>query len=140
MIPQPSRDRPGLAVIQQLDGLVALKITKNGAVTLPPTDRPVIDAQGARGTRNWNQRPSHAPKQRVRARRHPQPASQPSAAFPTAGEADGGERVFQTTRFASAYGRDTGESFDEDSAWTRRCITKKLPHLESDANCSALPR
>lgn len=73
---QPPRKAVGLAIREQIDHLVALKVAQDGPVALVASPGPIIDAQDARGQLRPIITGTGHPKQRIAAQRHRQSGRQ----------------------------------------------------------------
>lgn len=136
---QPCGNGVSLAVGQQVDRTIALKIDQNGAVTLAAAPRPVVDADDARC---WDRRHRLRPdqtQQRVAADRHGEPGGQPGAGIPARTQGDGALRLGKPAGAPDPRRRNGGQAFGEDAARAIRCRAAEAADLQTQFTDPTLP-
>lgn len=137
---QPSRDRVGISVRQQIEDAVAFQIADDRSVALPLAPGPVDDADHPRRVRRLEPGCADHPQQRVAAYRHGEFARQARAGFTADREADhqlalaeaGGASRFRLHRFR--------QPFRKDPLMALRIGATEPPGVKPDFDNPSLPR
>ena len=137
---QPCREGRRLAVRQQVDDAPALQIHEHGAVPLPATERPIIDAEHAwrRGLRRDTR--LHAREHGARCARQTEGHGHACARASAQGETEQLEHRRRPHRAPCVACGRLGHALGEDAARTAGRVTEESAHGDHEPHPRALAR
>jgi hypothetical protein len=140
--PQPSRERGGLPVWQEVDDAVAFEVDEHRAVAMAAAPCVVIDAQNARG---WGRRRrtgpgAYGPEQRVRTGGDGQSPREPCAGLAAQRGAEAAVQAVEPLGAARGGGSDAGQALGEGQPLAGRNQAAEPACADAQYDGAPLPR
>ncbi len=141
VIAQPSGHRCGVAVRQEINHFIRLKVHEYRAVSMTTPPCPVVDPEDPRrcGSSRWRVR-RHQAKQRVRAGRNRKTSRQPRSGFAAERETEMMVKIAQSSCLAAETPSHFGQGLGKSLAGAVAIGASEAAHGDTDRHRPSLPR
>ena len=136
---QPSCQRVGLPIRQQVDHGVALQVHEHRAVAVAAAQRPVVHPEHARRRARRRLRSGHQPQQGVRAGGHGEPRGEARTGLAAGGQGDLPLQVRQPPGPAGGCGHGVADALSEGPAGARRVGAAEPAGAQQEDDGATLP-
>ncbi len=139
MCAQPCGERYSLAVRQQVNRAAAFEVNEDGAVAMPASEGPVVNAEYAWRRMFFGDGLTDAPQQGVGTRRHSKFSRHSCSCLAADGETDEFKRRGEAGSLTGVMSHDRGHPFAEDAPLAQIVEAAKTARVKFQSNGDSLP-